>query len=162
MKTLTKKEIQILMENENVKCVKNGNAIYYTDEFKKHFIEEEKKGKHPTRIFREAGLPPEILGQKRIEKAAHRWRETRALTGKGSGDFTDVEIKKLSDNPNVKNVFRKCIFYTDEFKESFAREYLKGKTAKEIFTAAGFDSGMLGTKRIERFTSRVMNSHIAM
>ena len=51
-------------------------TIRFTDEFKEHFIEEYKKGKGPTGIFREAGFDTTLLGAKRIERCAARWRES--------------------------------------------------------------------------------------
>lgn len=75
---LTENEIQLLYENPYVSTVQ-GNRIVFTDEFKKYFIEEYINGKKgPTQIFREAGFDIAVLGTKRIERAAARWKESYA------------------------------------------------------------------------------------
>lgn len=73
---LTPEEVQQLYENPYVKEVK-GNQIIFTDDFKRHFVQEYvEAGKGPTRIFREAGFDTKVLGTKRIERAAARWKES--------------------------------------------------------------------------------------
>lgn len=47
--------------------------LYYTEEFQRHCIKQYKAGESPSRIFRRAGLPPQLIGYKRIERAFHRW-----------------------------------------------------------------------------------------
>lgn len=74
---LSEEEIQILLQNPYVQKAK-GNCIIFTDEFKLHFMEEYNAGKGPNRIFREAGFDVKILGTKRIERAAARWKEAYA------------------------------------------------------------------------------------
>lgn len=71
---LTEKEIEILKENPNVVNV-NATRITYSEEFKQHFVSEYRKGLGPTQIFRNAGFDTKILGEKRIERAAARWRK---------------------------------------------------------------------------------------
>jgi len=94
-------EVCLLSENPYVLEVSE-NRIVYTNEFKKRFMEAylyEQKG--PTQIFREAGFDTAILGSKRIERAASRWRESYAA---GSlGDYKDGSIrhKELLDDPEM-------------------------------------------------------------
>ena len=47
--------------------------IIYSDEFKRYSLREHGKGRAPTEIFRNAGLPVPIIGRKRIERCAARW-----------------------------------------------------------------------------------------
>ena len=47
--------------------------IIYSDEFKEYFLHEHGKGRGPTEIFRDAGLPVPIIGGKRIERCVARW-----------------------------------------------------------------------------------------
>ncbi len=70
----TKEEIENLKKNPFVVNV-NEIRILYSDEFKEHFIEEYRKGIGPTQIFRNAGFDPKVIGGKRIERAAARWRK---------------------------------------------------------------------------------------
>ncbi len=72
---LRDEEIRILRENPFVLDVSDHHVVY-SNEFKHLFMEQYKKGKTPTQIFREAGFDPKILGTKRIERASARWRES--------------------------------------------------------------------------------------
>lgn len=70
---LTKNEQELLKKNAYVKAVSE-KAITYTDEFKRHFIAENEKGKLPREIFEEAGLKVDLIGMERISTAGKRWR----------------------------------------------------------------------------------------
>ena len=60
-KTFTDKEIKSLSKNPYVKSISSkGNT--YTDEFKRHFISENEKGKSPREIFETCGFDLEVLG----------------------------------------------------------------------------------------------------
>ena len=73
----------------------NERRIVYSEEFKRFFMREYLAGKGPTQIFREAGFDKEVLGSKRIERAASRWKE-RYFTGKLSGnEKTQVDVQKV-------------------------------------------------------------------
>ena len=63
-------------------------------------------------------------------------------------NFTEKEVKILSENKYVTNVSIKGITYTDEYKRIFITEYEKGKSIKEIFKEYGFDIDVLGKDRI--------------
>ncbi|AIM17169.1 tranposase [Bacillus sp. X1(2014)] len=83
---LTKKEQELLKKNPYVKSVSD-KAITYTDEFKRHFIAENEKGKLPREIFEEAGLSEELIGIDRIKTAGKRWRAA----------YLNAEIEGLED-----------------------------------------------------------------
>ena len=74
---LSEEEMQILKQSPYVREVRV-NCVIYTDEFKLHFMKEYMAGKGPQRIFREVGFDVKILGSKRIERAAARWKEAYA------------------------------------------------------------------------------------
>lgn len=74
MGKLSQTEQQILDQNPNVVKV-NEDRVTYSAEFKQHFLEEYEAGRKPTEIFVAAGFDKEILGRKRIERAAARWRK---------------------------------------------------------------------------------------
>lgn len=63
--------------------------------------------------------------------------------------FSNEEIELLSQNKYVRNVSKKGITYTNEFKIHFIAEDSKGKTARIIFEEAGFNVDILRNKRIE-------------
>ena len=53
----------------------SGTRIRWTDEFKVHLLRELLDGRSPTEVFRTAGLPPELIGRKRIERCASHARQ---------------------------------------------------------------------------------------
>lgn len=74
------KQIKILSKNPNVVKVSN-KSITYSENFKKKFIEEDSNGKLPRQIFLENGFDIEIIGIKRIEQSAERWRKKYSKDG---------------------------------------------------------------------------------
>lgn len=77
------------------------------------------------------------------------------------GRLSPEEVKILKENPYVLDVEETRIIYTNEFKFLFIQEYQNGKKPTQIFREAGFDPKMLGSKRIERATSRWKESWAA-
>ena len=56
-------------------------SFTYTDEFKRLFISENKKGKFPRDIFAECGFDINVIGLKRIQSAGSRWRSAFRRNG---------------------------------------------------------------------------------
>ena len=91
---LTTEEVEQLCENPYVKGI-NGNWVIFTDDFKKHFVQEYVEGgKGPTQIFREAVFDTKVLGTKRIERAAARWKESYEAGTLGAYPNTDRNVNK--------------------------------------------------------------------
>lgn len=72
--------------------------------------------------------------------------------------FTDKEVKRLLDNPNVKSASKKAITYSDEFKRIFIVEKENGKFPSEIFEEHGFDIDVLGLERVRSSAKRWQKS----
>lgn len=70
----TQAEMDLLRRNPNVFAV-TPREIRYTNEFKQHFMNRYLEGTAPRTIFAEAGFPLELVGNKRIERAAYHWRQ---------------------------------------------------------------------------------------
>ena len=51
------------------------DRIDYDPAFRLLFMILKSRGVSPTDIFRDAGMPPELVGRKRIERCAARWSE---------------------------------------------------------------------------------------
>ena len=88
---LTEEEINVLKQNPFVHDVSE-TRILYTNKFKFHFMKEYLDGKKPTQIFVEAGFDAKMLGSKRIERAAHRWKESYAAGSLGA--YQDGTIRQ--------------------------------------------------------------------
>lgn len=75
-------------------------------------------------------------------------------------EFTEEEIKELSKNPYIKHVGTRGITYTEEFKAHFIEEKNNGKGTTEIFKNVGFDTKLIGRKRMDTFSKRTMEKGI--
>lgn len=82
----TKQEIETLQNNTNVARVSE-RSITYTDAFKHTFLDAYLAGKLPRHIFEESGFDVEVIGMKRIEQSAYRWK--KAYEKDGSIGLTD-------------------------------------------------------------------------
>lgn len=79
-KTFTEKEVKNLSKNPYVKKVSE-KAITYQEEFKHLFISQIEEGKTPRMIFEQAGFDVDMIGMKRIEAAASRWKKSYQSSG---------------------------------------------------------------------------------
>jgi len=64
-------------------------------------------------------------------------------------------VEELREHIYVKSATRRVVNFTPEFKQLAYDELHKGKTTREIFTEAGFDTEILGQKRLENFQTRL-------
>ena len=78
--TFSTKEIKTLQKNPNVQRVSE-RAITYTDAFKNKFMDEYLAGKLPRQIFKENGFDVDVIGIKRIEQSAYRWKKAYEKNG---------------------------------------------------------------------------------
>jgi len=93
----SEEQIQELQSNPYIEKI-SLKAITYSEEFKHHFLIEYEQGKLPSQIFREAAIPPEIIGQIRIDNFSKR---VRKMNGRPEG-FTDL-CKQHSGRPRTKD-----------------------------------------------------------
>ena len=78
--TFTDQDIKTLQNNPHVQRVSQV-AITYTDAFKHEFIDECLAGKLPRQIFEEHGFDVNIIGMKRVEQSAYRWKKAYKKDG---------------------------------------------------------------------------------
>ncbi len=92
------------IEQEQLACnpyveAVNEKGITYTDEFKRHFIAENEKGKGTRDIFEEAGLDVELIGINRVIPSGKRWRKAYREKGiNGLVDTRKVNSGRLSEH----------------------------------------------------------------
>lgn len=79
-KQFTDIEREQLSENKYVIKVSN-KAITYADEFKQLFIDQYMLGKTPREIFEDNGFDVNVLGIKRVETSAGRWKKAYGKDG---------------------------------------------------------------------------------
>lgn len=74
------REIKILQKNPNVQRVSE-RAITYTESFKNRFLDEHQSGKLPRQIFTENSFDVDLIGIKRVEQSAYRWKKAYKKNG---------------------------------------------------------------------------------
>ena len=84
-------EIQLLRGLPAVANVTR-NRITYSDAFKQVCTIRYLAGESPTKIFREAGLPPDLVGYKRIERSVASWKADAIKSVSGNDHLDDSEI----------------------------------------------------------------------
>lgn len=108
-KLFTDTEVRLLSKNKYIVKVSN-KSIKYSFEFKKKFIEEYKLGNLPRIIFEEVGFDVEIIGEKRIKMASHRWRKAFKENGElGLKDSREVNSgrtieRELTDSEKINRL----------------------------------------------------------
>lgn len=71
----TDAQVKKLSKNKWIKKITN-KGITYTDEFKYKLVKEcENYKRFPQDVFKECGIDPEIVGERRYSNAANRWRK---------------------------------------------------------------------------------------
>lgn len=78
--TFSTTEVKMLQKNPNVQSVSE-RSITYTDSFKNKFMDEYLGGKLPRQIFIENGFDVDVIGMKRIEQSAYRWKKAYEKEG---------------------------------------------------------------------------------
>ena len=99
-------ELQMLRDLPAVANVSK-DRITYSNAFKQVCVIRYLAGESPTKIFREAGLPPELIGYKRIERSVARWKAAVLKSVSGSSDMSNGEIITELGNLYVHAVTRK-------------------------------------------------------
>lgn len=99
-------ELQMLRDLPAVANVSK-DRITYSNAFKQVCVIRYLAGESPTKIFREAGLPPELIGYKRIERSVARWKAAILKSVSGSSNMSNGEIITELVNLYVHAVTRK-------------------------------------------------------
>ncbi|OSH02064.1 hypothetical protein LMG11579_0110 [Bifidobacterium adolescentis] len=99
-------EIQLLRGLPAVANVTR-DRITYSDTFKQVCTIRYLAGESPTKIFREAGLPPDLVGYRRIERSVARWKAAVLKSVSGSSNMSNGEIITELVNLYVHAVTRK-------------------------------------------------------
>ena len=102
----TDSQVKKLSKNKWIKKI-NNKTITFTNEFKYKLVKEcENYKKFPQDVFRECGIEPEIVGVKRYEQAAYRWRKQINSIGEIKDNRKDNKGRplehELSDNEKLK------------------------------------------------------------
>lgn len=106
-------QVEKLSKNKWVKNI-NNTTITFTDEFKYKLVKEcEDYKTFPQDVFRECGIDPEIIGVKRYEQCAYRWRKQLKTIG---------EIKDNRKENSGRNIERQL-----SYKEKLERAEVKIK-----------------------------------
>lgn len=65
-------------------------------------------------------------------------------------------VRKLQEHPYVAKATEWSVCFTPEFKRMAYEAYCSGKSMREIFIEAGIDVEILGKKRLQNFSNKLM------
>ena len=70
----TFEEEAYLVGLDAVDAVDGSSVIRWNAKFRNEFLRRHAAGESPSAIFRDAGVGPEVIGRKRLERCSERWR----------------------------------------------------------------------------------------
>ena len=114
MASFTDEQMRLLKGNDAISEVSR-TRIYYREWFQMQAIMKNRLGMGPTRIFTEAGLPPSLVGYKRIERCMSRWR--RKYEGL---DLTELDVRGTIVKTELAGGLRELRASLDELKDLMA------------------------------------------
>lgn len=94
--TFTQEQMDCLRMSPHVKSV-TPSTVKFTQEFRDMFLKRLRAGDSPRKIFRESGIDPRMLGDKRIQGFAYSLRRKAAGT-----DGDDYGMSAVSRPPGEK------------------------------------------------------------
>ena len=94
MADFTSEQIRILQDNNAVQAVTR-TRINYRKWFQIWTIRQDRCGVRPVVIFTDAGLPPKLIGYKRIERCMSRWRRKYKDADLDAIDMEIPDIERL-------------------------------------------------------------------
>lgn len=72
--------------------------------------------------------------------------------------FTEDQQEELRNNQYTRRVSEHSISFTDAFWQEFGRRYLAGEDRYEICQSLGYDSKVIGAKRLEHICREIRDS----
>ena len=96
----TKEERAYLISLDAVDEVRTGSLVY-SKRFKEECMRRCHEGERPGEIFAQAGLPASLIGYKRIERAACRWKEAEMM-----GALTKTDAPQARHRDKVEGIRR--------------------------------------------------------
>lgn len=103
MAHFTEEQIAVLRMNKNVTRITE-YSVSFTPEFQQYAYEQKKKGRRLADIFREKGIDPEILGEKRIRNFSQKlntsshqttgFRDRRNTNGKQAVQEANMSLEE--------------------------------------------------------------------
>lgn len=114
------------------------DRITYSDIFRQVCTIRYLAGESPTKIFREAGLPPDLVGYKRIERSVARWKESALKSVNGSEEMSNTElIAQLIER-------YKQVLVTKQNLDSIAKSIAEGDGSADASAGGSADAALNG------------------
>lgn len=134
----SKEDIEKLKNNPYIFNITE-KAITYADEFKEKFIELYNNGITPTEIFRKCEIPPEIIGQKRIDTFSYRVKQKikdgKLLEDNRKGKSGRPKTKQLNKDEEIRQLKHKIKYQEQQIeflkKISFVEKKAKWESSKK-------------------------------
>ena len=112
----------------------NATRIIYSDRFKVECMRRYLKGESASKIFREAGLDPALIGSKRIERCVARWKNTKHIVQESVG----MEADGSSDGSSAgvspgRSIDAESVLESQDIANAAFRALSTSKTARDMF-----------------------------
>ena len=167
----TLKEASYLQSLPAVKRV-TASRITYEESFKVECVRRYLQGESARKIFREAGLDPMLIGEKRVERCIARWKTTKSIvdaaieregllnsaaTGSAEGrrESERVNMQALLDSYDIANAAFAAVSGNKKEREIFdVRDLIIYQQAQQISFLQNRIAGLLGASEPERNAGR--------
>lgn len=128
----TLKEAAYLRSLPAVKEV-SAARITYSDHFKVECVRRYLKGESARKIFREAGLDPALIGNKRVERCVARWKNTKYIVEKATETDAEKPSDECSDMVRGGGIDAKSVLESQDIANAAFKAMGVGKTTRDMF-----------------------------
>ncbi|OZG60651.1 transposase [Bifidobacterium lemurum] len=132
--SFTPEQLEYLRMLPAVKSV-NGSHIYYSSQFQKECMRRYAQGERPSKIFRDAGLSPQIIGHKRIERCIARWKQLDHLSDGEDGDEGDEIFNMRRDPVDDNRMLLQLLMQQSNYTQVLQQENTKLRETVKRLTA---------------------------
>lgn len=136
MAHFTEEQIAVLRMNKNVTRITE-YSVSFTPEFQQYAYEQKKKGRRLADIFREKGIDPTILGEKRIRNFSQKLN-TSSHQATGFQDRRNTNGKQAAQEANMSleeqmKWLRHELEYTRQEVEFLKKLQMANMEAQEVW-----------------------------
>ena len=129
----TLKEAAYLRSLPAVKEV-SATRIIYSDRFKVECVRRYLKGESARKIFREAGLDPALIGNKRVERCVARWKTTKYIVQEAVGPEACASSDgSLAETSPGKGVDARSVLESRDIADAAFRAMGTSKAVRDMF-----------------------------
>lgn len=132
--SFTPEQLEYLRMLPAVRSV-NGSHIYYSSQFQKECMRRYAQGERPSKIFRDAGLSPQIIGHKRIERCIARWKQLDYLSDNENNGESAETFNTHQDPIGDSRMLLQLLMQQSNYTQVLQQENMKLRETVKRLTA---------------------------